>query len=93
MFGVCVILNISHQRRLCYNCLLQLYYIEEGETIFFYNLSPGEEMDVNTYTTHRWFVRDLDTRTVLHVNDHKDYEPKETDIYHRIRVYITVPSS
>lgn len=50
-------------------------------------------MEVNTYTTHTWFVRDLDTRTVLHVNGHTDYVPKESDIYHRIRVYVTVPSS
>ena len=50
-------------------------------------------MNVNTYTAHTWFVKDLDTRTVLHVNGHKDYVPKESDIYHRIRVYITVPSS
>jgi len=90
-------LNVSHQLSSvlkCFvHCLLQLYYIEEGETIFFFNLSPDEEMDVNTYTAHTWFVLDLDTRKVLHVNGHKDYVPKESDIYHRIRVYITIPSS
>lgn len=90
-------LNVSHQLSSvlkCFvHCLPQLYYKEEGETIYFFNLSPGEEMDVNTYTTHTWFVLDLDTRKVLHVNGHKDYVPKESDIYHRIRVYITIPSS
>ena len=50
-------------------------------------------MDVNTYTTHTWFVRDLDTKTVLHVNGHKEYVPKRSDIDHRIRVFVSVPSS
>ncbi|KAL9984449.1 hypothetical protein ACROYT_G006741 [Oculina patagonica] len=75
------------------NRFVRLYYIEEGETIFFYNLSPGQEMAVNTYSSHIWFVRDLDTSKQLLVNGHKEYSPKKSDISHRIRVFITVPST
>lgn len=70
----------------------QLFYTEEQETLFFYNLPPGEDVVVNTYTSHRWFAKDLDTDHTLHVNGRKEYIPEETDSNHPIRVFVTVPS-
>ena len=71
----------------------QLYYIEAGETIFFHNLPPHDVILVNTYTSHRWFAKDLDTLKVLHVNGQNQYAPEETSVDRPIQVLITVPSS
>ena len=70
----------------------QVFYVEEGETLFFLSLSPKEDVVVNTYTSHTWFVKDLDTNKILHVNGHKKYIPVKTDPENPIRVFITVPS-
>ena len=70
----------------------QVFYVEEGETLFFLSLSPKEDVVVNTYTSHTWFVKDLDTNKILLVNGHKKYIPVKTDPENPIRVFITVPS-
>lgn len=75
------------------NRFVRLYYIQDGETLFFYNLQPDEEVVVNTYTSHRWFAKDLDTDKVLHINGRKEYSPPETDKEHLLRVFVTVPST
>ena len=92
---------ISNPRgRVSWPCLIffpfrlsKIYYIEDGETRFFSNLSPAEEMHVNTFTSHRWFAKDLDTGKSFLVNGEKQYIPRESHIDRRIHVAITVPSS
>lgn len=71
----------------------QLYYIEKKETLFFINLPPGEDAVVHTYTSHKWFAKDLDTGKTLHVNGNKEYSPDETEVGRPIHVFVTVPSS
>lgn len=75
------------------NRFVKLYYIEAGETIFFHNLPPHDVILVNTYTSHRWFAKDLDTLKVLHVNGQNQYAPEETSVDRPIQVLITVPST
>lgn len=75
------------------NRFVKIYYIEDGETRFFSNLSPAEEMHVNTFTSHRWFAKDLDTGKSFLVNGEKQYIPRESHIDRRIHVAITVPST
>ena len=50
-------------------------------------------MHVNTFTSHRWFAKDLDTGKSFLVNGEKQYIPRESHIDRRIHVAITVPSS
>ncbi|CAH3034862.1 unnamed protein product [Porites lobata] len=75
------------------NRFVKVFYVEEGETLFFLSLSPKEDVVVNTYTSHTWFVKDLDTNKILLVNGHKKYIPVKTDPENPIRVFITVPST
>lgn len=75
------------------NRFVKLYYIEADETVFFYNLPPDEDILLHTYTSHRWFAKDLDTGKVLHVNGQNEYVPEQTDEAHPIEVIVTVPST
>lgn len=75
-----------------YRLVSQIYYLEGRTQKFFQILSAGKETAVDTYTAHKWLVKDRDTNKQLLIDNVKLFSPPPGyTAARRKRAYITIP--
>ncbi|XP_020909865.2 A disintegrin and metalloproteinase with thrombospondin motifs 3 isoform X2 [Exaiptasia diaphana] len=70
---------------------VKVLYLDGDKEKLFANFPINDDQGINTFTSHRWLVRDTLTNKRLLIDGKKLYAPKANSAYERKTVYITIP--